>query len=178
VAAAACQHSGDDLAAQLSRGQVVDLGDVAQIVVGPVSEGGRDSNSGVIHQNVDRSGFVFHVADQGVDLLWVREVGGMGGATELGSERSNGVLGPSNERDRCSDRANAWAKDSPRPRDAPVINTRLLCNSMVGAYARRGGPDPLADARLARLAASRGAAVPHIQAIPTCYEWFAESVNP
>jgi hypothetical protein len=31
--------------------------------------------------------------------------------------------------------ANARAKDSPMPRDAPVINTRFPRRSMVGAYA-------------------------------------------
>ena len=46
------------------------------------------------------AGFVLHVTDERVDLFRVREVGGMGGATELGSERPYGVLAPSDECDR------------------------------------------------------------------------------
>lgn len=73
---------------------------MAQVLVGRVGEGGGAPDAGVIHQDVDRPGFVLHVTDEGGDLLRVREVGGMGRAPKLGRERPNGVLGPSNECDR------------------------------------------------------------------------------
>ena len=52
------QHPGDDLPAQLCRRQVVDLGDLAQVLVGRVGEGGGTPDAGIVHQNVDRPGFV------------------------------------------------------------------------------------------------------------------------
>ena len=98
--AAASQHPGDGLPAQLGRGQVVDLGDSAQIPVRSVDEGGGDPDTGVIHQDVDLPGLVLDPLDEGGDLRRVREVGGVGGPPEFSRERPEGVLGPGDERDR------------------------------------------------------------------------------
>ena len=101
MAAAASEHPGNDLPAQLCRGQVVDLGDLAQVVVGRVGEGGGTPDAGVVHQNVDRTSFFFNPTDEVGDLRRIREIGGVRGATKLGRERQNGVLGAGDERDRA-----------------------------------------------------------------------------
>lgn len=100
MAAAAPKHPRDGLPTKLGRREVIDLGDLAQVVIRRISEGGRGSDTRVVHQDVDWPGFLLHVADEGGDLPRVREIGGMGDATELGCERPDGVLGPSNKRDR------------------------------------------------------------------------------
>ena len=100
VAAAASQHPGNDLSAQLGRGEVVDLGDLAQVVVGRVGEGSGAPDAGVVHQNVNRPGFFFNPTDEVADLDRIREIGGVRGAPKLGRERPNGVLGAGDERDR------------------------------------------------------------------------------
>lgn len=70
---------------------------MAQVLVGRVGEGGGAPDAGVVHQDVDRPGFVLHVTDEGGDLLRVQEVGGMGGAPKLGRQRLNGVFAPGDE---------------------------------------------------------------------------------
>ena len=90
------------------------MGDLAQVLVGRVSEGGGDSNAGIVYQNVDRTSFFFNLTNEGGDLRRIREVGGVGGALELGCERPNGVLGAGDERDRGSRRGEAMSKKTRR----------------------------------------------------------------
>jgi hypothetical protein len=77
------------------------LGDLAQVLVGRVSEGSGSPNAGIVYQNVDRPSFLFNLTNEGGDLRRIRQVGGMRGALKLGRERMNGVLSPGDERDRC-----------------------------------------------------------------------------
>jgi hypothetical protein len=86
------------------------LGDLAQVVVGRVSEGSGSPNAGIVYQNVDRTSFVFNLTDEGGDLRRIREVGGVGGALELARERPNGVRGAGDERDRASRRGEGMSK--------------------------------------------------------------------
>ena len=72
-------------------GEVVDLGDLAQVLVGRVSEGSGRPDAGIVYQNVDRTGFVLNLTDQGGDLGRIRQVGRMRGASQFGRERMNGV---------------------------------------------------------------------------------------
>jgi hypothetical protein len=62
------------------------LGDLAQVLVGRVGEGGGDPDAGVVDQNVDRPSFVLNLTDQGADLRRIRQVGGMRGASQFGRE--------------------------------------------------------------------------------------------
>jgi len=68
---------------------------------GRVSEGSGRPNAGVVDQNVDRTGFVLNLTDQGADLRRIGQVGRMRGASQFGRERMNGVLSPGDERDSC-----------------------------------------------------------------------------
>ena len=86
------------------------MGDLAQVLVGRVGEGGGSPNAGIVHQNVDRTSFVFNLTDESGDLRRIREVGGVCGALELGRERPNGVLGAGDERDGASRRGEGMSK--------------------------------------------------------------------
>ena len=54
----------------------------------------------------------------------------MGGAPKLSCECLNGVLGAGDERDGGPRLGEGMGKDSPMPRDAPVISTRFPRMSM------------------------------------------------
>ncbi len=77
------------------------MGDLAQVLVRRLGESGGSPDAGIVYQNVDRTGFLLNLINEGRDLRRIRKVGGVGGALELGRERPNGVLGPGDERDRC-----------------------------------------------------------------------------
>ena len=116
MAAAAAQHPWDDLSAQLSGSEVVDLGDGAQMLLGDVGETDGTVDGSVVDQDVDGAVGAFDPVDQVGDLLGIGQVGNVGRSAELAGDRLQGVLGTRHQRDDATGGAEGVGEGLP---DAP-----------------------------------------------------------
>ena len=90
VAAAASQHARHGLAAELERRGEVELDLALDLLRRALPERPVVGEAGVVHEHVDRSGFVLHAVHQAVPLLGVEQVSGVRRAAELGGQRLEG----------------------------------------------------------------------------------------
>ena len=115
--AAPAEHAGDGLAAQLERDGEVQLDLGVDLLGRALPQRALVGEAGVVHQHVDRAGFVLDAVHEPVALLRVEQVGRVGGAAELGGQRVEGRTVAGDQRHRRAgsrERGGEGATDAPR----------------------------------------------------------------